>query len=96
MIVEFDPLAEEREQMLEEQEFQDWMAEVDNYSQRFFSMSLYEFLESTDMSHEMYEEGYKTMAFVKICLIQELECDFGCDFVEELVFDNILLGNGTL
>ena len=71
--------------------FAEWCRRVDGYSRRFLNMSFLEFENVHDPVTD-YCESRSPMWFLRHVLVPALVCDMGCDFVEELIAEQVLWG----
>lgn len=71
--------------------FTEWLRMVDVYADRFLETSFFD-VENVWDPVQHYSEGVTPLGFVRHVMIPSLVCDFGCDFVEELVAERVLWG----
>lgn len=78
---------------MEDPGFAKWIEEVNHYTERFLGMSIFDFTGSVGEVLDYYEDCYRPLAFVRWVLVPILSCDYGCDFVEELIAGMVLYGH---
>jgi len=71
--------------------FAAWCQEVDRLAHRFAGASFFEFEDLMDTETE-YRHGTSPIRFVRQCIIPEIVCDMGYDFVEDVVADHVMWG----
>jgi hypothetical protein len=72
--------------------FAAWCEEVDRFAGRFCNVSFFQFEDVMD-TLESYREGIAPLPFFRECIVPEIVCDMGYDYVEEVVADNVMWGN---
>jgi hypothetical protein len=72
--------------------FAAWLQKVDLYAMRFLDITFFDY-EEVWCPRDSYIEGMTPLGFIREVIIPSLVCDFGCDFVEELIVDRVLWGN---
>ena len=76
-----------------DREFAAWCSEVERLSMHFIDVSLCEFDTYGD-PREVYIHGHSPMFYIKEIMVPAVVCEQGCDFIEEIIADNVFWGSG--
>ena len=74
-----------------DREFAEWCQEINRLAVRFVSVTFFEIEANFDVAGAYYE-GRTPIYVVRHCIVPEIVCDDGYDFVEDVVADNIMWG----
>ena len=73
--------------------FAAWCVETERLAMHFIDTALCEF-DLYGEPREAFIHGHSPMFYIKEIMIPGVVCEHGCDFIEEVIADNVFWGSG--